>query len=168
MFPVSESCIGVRRQEPSVRDLTEAIEFVKKRNTLVTKKVLIEAILKKKPKKSSQRVKKLWESEMRLEQIAPFIAEYNKYRAFYVGREGDWSPKNNNQISCIETILGKVEKWGVDLGLFVACQFKSLAWIPDTPSVQVIVSKGADNYNKHYESVLNDLDTFKAIEDSYE
>ena len=127
-------------------------------------------LLKAKPKSSAKSAKKIakeWEREKRLESIGPFLEEFNRFREFYVGIENEWSPKNDGQISCIENIIEWCDQNEVDLGLFIACQFKALAWKPATPSVQVMQSNGAEKYEQYVDSVLSDIDANSQIEAGY-
>jgi len=123
--------------------------------------VVSEDLLKAKPKskaKSARKIAKKWEHDERLETIQPFLKEFSRWRSFYVGVPDDWEPKNDGQITCIENIIATVNKYDLDLGLFLGCQFKALAWKPATPTVQQIQSYGLEKYREYADDVLNDVD----------
>jgi len=107
---------------------------------------------------AKRRLAKKWEQEKRLENLRPFVSEWNKWREFYLDLDPSWEPKNSSQLTCIENILEIVKENDIDLGLFIACSFKALLWRGISPSLQQVQSKGLETYYGFREEVNCDID----------
>jgi len=171
MFVSGTAVIRVKRTEPAIKDVAFACEVARRRNSLIAEKVVTQSLLRSKPKskeKSASKIAKGWEREKRIENVEQFLVQFNQWRKFYVQADNEWIPKNSGQLTCIENIMEFCEKRDVDLGLYIACQFKALAWKPATPTVQQMQSNGVANYNQYIEDVLLDIDEVEYTESGYE
>lgn len=160
MFMPSTAVIKVKRREPAIKKIAEAIELVELRNRLITEKVITKSLLKSKPKSkvAGKKIAKAWELEKRMDSISPFLSAFNHWRRYYVEIFDEWTPKTSGQVTCIENIIEFCKEKDVDLSLYIGCQFKALEWKKATPSVQTIQSNGREKYNQFIDDVLSDID----------
>ena len=165
MFAPHSAQIEVARTEPERLDLEAAIKAAKRRNGLiaiagVTKFRLRGPVSKERRKKAQEKIKALWERELRLPYLKDFIESWNHWRNYYDEREyhQDWEPKNRAQLTLIENIIDLAKENELSLDIFIACGFKAFARSKAPLNLQFLFSQGLEFFDRYCEDVNADQD----------
>jgi len=163
MFAPHYAKIKIKRREPSLLDVEKARKILDRRverlaYATVEKKILSTEKTSDKIAKAKKKFSNQILFDDRRQALRNFIDIFNKWRAFYTGRDA-WRPKSLGQLTMIETIVDMVREEDLDLDIFVACCFKAVVkWKIKVPGFNLMKANGLEWYENYYEDVLAEVD----------
>lgn len=110
--------------------------------------------------RAQERVKALWERELRLPYLKDFIESWNHWRNYYDEREyhSEWQPKNRASLTLVENIIDLAKQNELSLDIFIACGFKAFSRSKAPLNLQFLMSQGLEFFDRYSEDVNADQD----------
>jgi len=161
MFRAHTSKIDVQRCEPVIDDLNAAIQKVLERNSALTKKIVLNGLIKSPKSKSKvqQKILSLFETDERRKRLTAVIVTWNEWRQFYSDEPiPEWTPKTKGQLTCLENIVEMAQQNELNLNIFIACCFKAYEKRYVRLSLQIALSQGLEFYDKWHNQVMYDYE----------